>query len=105
MKTKLDELIEVLKSMTDKEIVEATSNTLEASCGDLGDLCAVSPQEIEWAIEKLKNTSKETFEKYLKDNEIAPIEPRSKKDMICIPKERYEELLKMEQFYIDMCDL
>lgn len=39
------------------------------------------------------------------DFKITPIEPKSKKDMICISKERYEELLKMEQFYIDMCDL
>lgn len=105
MKSKLDELLEVLKDMTDEEIVEATSNISKASCGELGDLCAVSLQEIEWAFEKLKNTSKETFEKYLENNVIAPFEPKSKKEMVCITKERYEELLKMEQLYIDMCDL
>jgi hypothetical protein len=37
--------------------------------------------------------------------EILPFEPISKKDMICITKERYEELLECERFYIEMCDL
>lgn len=49
-------------------------------------------------------TDGKAWEDEFDSEEIAPLEPKSKKEMICISKERYEELLDFEQWYMDMCE-
>lgn len=73
----LDKILELLQSMTDEEIIEATDyiNGSKSGYNELEGFEIIDPSS------------------FLK----------SSKNMIMIPKERYGELLEIEAMYNDLC--